>query len=102
MSIATEPIAQGIADEVRSMMARKRITGKSVAARLGITEMAFSRRARGEVEFSASEIVLVAQALDCPVDDLLPQMDSNHQHFDYQFDHEADYWFHADQYALAA
>lgn len=102
MSIATvDRINQDVSAEVRAMMARKRITGKSLAARLGMTEMALSRRINGSVDFSVGELVAVAVELGCDVADLLPHLDSNQEHFDYQSQQEDDYPFRG-AYELAA
>lgn len=66
-----------VAAEVRAMMARREVAGKSLAARLGVSPMYVSRRMRGDVPWNVAELAEVARLLDCRMEDLLPRLDSN-------------------------
>lgn len=90
-----------IAEEVRVMIARRRISQKQLAHQVGLTEMALSRRLSGAVSISAGELMRLADVLDCRVADLLPHLDSNQKPFDNPFGEDDDYPFRAD-YELAA
>ena len=60
MSNATlERYDSAVAEEVRAMRARRKVTSKAIAERLGITEMALSRRMNGATPFAIGE-----QAID--------------------------------------
>lgn len=52
-------------------MARQQISQTAVADRLGLSQTAVSRRLRGEVEFSVTELHAVADVLGLPVERLL-------------------------------
>lgn len=75
-----------VAEEVRVMVARRRISQKSLAEAVGMTPMALSRRLSGAVPISAGELVRLAEVLDCRPADLLPHLDSNQKPFDYLLD----------------
>lgn len=53
-------------------MARQQITAQQLAAGLDVSEMWVSRRLRGQVEFTVSELVRVAEALGVPATQLMP------------------------------
>lgn len=63
--------AQRVGASVRAEMARHGITQQDLAAALGITQTAVSRRIRGTVPFDVAELPLVAAAIGCDVDTLL-------------------------------
>jgi transcriptional regulator with XRE-family HTH domain len=48
-------------------MARRNITQRSMAARLGMTQQALSRRLSGEVRFDVEELGQIADMLGIPV-----------------------------------
>jgi transcriptional regulator with XRE-family HTH domain len=64
---------QLVAERVRVELARRALTGASVARALGMTQRAFSRRYRGEVAFSVPELIAVAELLDLPLEILIGQ-----------------------------
>jgi transcriptional regulator with XRE-family HTH domain len=72
-----------VAEEVRAMKARRKVTSKAIAERLGITEMALSRRMNGPTPFSIGELQLLARLFKCELTDLLPHLDSNQKPFGY-------------------
>lgn len=83
------------------MIARRRISQKRLAESLDMTPMALSRRLSGAVPISAGELVRMAEALGCRPSELLPHLDSNQEHFDYQSEDADDYPFRG-LYGLAA
>lgn len=64
--------AERVAEEVRAAVARKRTTQGELAAALGLSQAAVSRRLVGMVPFSVSEIYVVAEVLGVAVSTLLP------------------------------
>lgn len=56
-----------IAANVRAEIARKGLTKNEAGTAIGLTQPAMSRRLRGEVEFSASELDRLAVLLGLPV-----------------------------------
>lgn len=64
--------AQAVAANVRAEMARRQVTQATLAAALGVTQQAVSRRLRGDVDFTVSELQAVADVLEVPVADLIP------------------------------
>lgn len=56
-----------IAARIRSQARRQNITQAALAAALGLTQQAVSRRLSGEVEISIGEIEILARALNVSV-----------------------------------
>ncbi len=67
---ASNPRTSTVADNVRAEATRKNLSNQEVGAALGLSEAATSRRMRGHVEFSASELQQVAGLLGVPVSTL--------------------------------
>jgi transcriptional regulator with XRE-family HTH domain len=61
-----------VASEVRAAIARKRVKQNALAAALGLSQPAISRRLSGDIEFSITELTATAQLLNIPLGDLLP------------------------------
>ena len=59
---------QEVAASVRAYLARKRMSVREAARRLGIGQTALHRRVTGEIPFDVGEIVALAALLDVPVD----------------------------------
>lgn len=55
---------------VRAEAARRQITNVAIAGHLGTNPRAISRRIRGDVEWSAAELVELARVLGVTVEDL--------------------------------
>lgn len=53
-------------------MARQQITAQQMAAGLDVSEMWVSRRLRGQVDFTVSDLVRVAELLQVPATQLMP------------------------------
>ena len=64
------PTPEAIAANVRAEMARRRLRAVTVAAELGMSQPAMSRRLSGEVPFTAIEVYRLAQILDVPIESL--------------------------------
>jgi transcriptional regulator with XRE-family HTH domain len=60
-----------VAAEVRAIMARRRITGESVAAHVGKSRGYVSRRLIGETCFDVDDLDAVATALGVPLEAIL-------------------------------
>ncbi|MGW0043443.1 helix-turn-helix domain-containing protein [Rhodococcus sp. NPDC003348] len=61
----------GIGEEVRALMARRRISQSALASRLGISQSSMSRRLSGESPFTVDELLRLAEIFEVPVTDLL-------------------------------
>jgi transcriptional regulator with XRE-family HTH domain len=57
-------LSQRVATRVRMLMAARRATNRELAQVLGLSERAAQRRRQGHLEFSLSELELVAAWLD--------------------------------------
>jgi transcriptional regulator with XRE-family HTH domain len=60
------------AEEIRSMLGRKRVSGSELARRLGVSHTWVSYRLTGSQEIGLNDIYRIAEALDVDVYDLLP------------------------------
>lgn len=68
-NITAISVKEATAEEVRALMARRRITQRQLSADLGWSAPYLSRRVTGETEFSVYELITVCLALDAdPVD----------------------------------
>ena len=67
MSVTTTEL---IAENVRAVVARRRIRQTAIAEHLGLNQQQVSRRLNGQVPISAAELQLLAQLLEVPVADL--------------------------------
>ena len=61
-----------VAEEVRAWMGRRRMTGATLAAALGVSAAWVSYRLRGKQEIGLDDLQRIAAALDVSVADLLP------------------------------
>jgi transcriptional regulator with XRE-family HTH domain len=68
--------SQQVAGEVRALLARRQISGKQLAAHLGISQFAVSRRLRGQTSFSLDELSAAADFLGVALEDLLSAKDA--------------------------
>jgi transcriptional regulator with XRE-family HTH domain len=66
-----ETRSRHVAEEIRAVLARRRISGKEMASALGLSQFAMSRRLRGETPFSLDELDAVARHLGVPVSSLI-------------------------------
>jgi transcriptional regulator with XRE-family HTH domain len=64
---AVDLVQEAVAAEVRAQLARKRLSGVRAARALGWTQRYLSRRMTGEVPFTASDLVALANLLEVPI-----------------------------------
>lgn len=65
--VPTTLTAQRAAAEVRAEVARQRKPQREIAEALGMSQTAVSRRLLGEVEFSLSQLTVLAEVLGVPL-----------------------------------
>lgn len=58
------PLARAVSEEVRVMMARKRISGKQLAERAGMSANYLGKRLRDESAFNSNDVEAICKALD--------------------------------------
>jgi transcriptional regulator with XRE-family HTH domain len=56
-----------VAAEVRAEMARQRLSGRALAARLGWPQNRLSRRLAGDIPFTVDDLAAIAALLEVPV-----------------------------------
>jgi transcriptional regulator with XRE-family HTH domain len=61
------------AEEIRVLLARKRMSAAELARRTGIKQSTMARRMTGETAFDLDDLELIATALEVDVTDLLPR-----------------------------
>lgn len=71
MPVQQDASRDRIAACVRAEVARRKVPQRDIAARLGITQQAVSRRLSGHVPFAAHELADLADLLDVSVSDLV-------------------------------
>lgn len=70
---ADRQLRETVAEEVRALLARRRLNGAKLAAAIDRSEMYVSRRLRGETAFDLDDLDRIARVLDVEVVDLLPR-----------------------------
>jgi transcriptional regulator with XRE-family HTH domain len=71
MSEATTDVSERVAEELRALMARGRVTQAQLAARLGVGPMYVSRRLSGATPLSVDDLFGICGALDVEPSELL-------------------------------
>lgn len=61
------------AEEIRVLLARRRVSAAELARRTGMKQSTLARRMTGEIAFDLDDLELIANALGVPVADLLPR-----------------------------
>lgn len=64
-----------VAEEIRAMMARRRITGQQMARQLGVSNAWVSYRLNGKQAIDLNDLERIAGVLEVDVQDLLPEPD---------------------------
>ena len=72
-----------IGRQVHLLMWDRHLTNRATAAQLGISESALSRKVRGGRPWTVDEVLDIAEALNVPLERLLPHRDSNTEPADY-------------------
>lgn len=77
MSEQTTPprgrLREHVAEEIRVLLARRRMSGAELARRTGIKQSTMSRRMTGETAFDMDDLEAIAAVLDVEVGDLIPR-----------------------------
>jgi transcriptional regulator with XRE-family HTH domain len=82
LETARDETRETVASNLDAELTRQRWSKRKAAAALGITPIYVTRRTSGEVELSASDLVMFASFLNIPVTRLLtklPDLDSNQE-----------------------
>ncbi len=69
---APRPLRESTSEEIRSLMARRRLTGVTLANRIGRSQSYVSRRLTGDTAFDVDDLERIASVLGVGVRDLLP------------------------------
>lgn len=64
-----------VAEEVRALLARRKMSASELARRLDVTQRYMSRRLTGETAFDADDLGNIAGVLGVDVTDLFPRRD---------------------------
>lgn len=62
-----------VAEEIRVLIARRRITASELARKAGMTQRSISRRITGEKAIDMDDLEKIAAALEVEIGDLLPK-----------------------------
>lgn len=68
----TATLSDLIAEEIRALMARKRMSGRQLASQLKVSPSWISYRLSGKQPIDLNDLALIAKALDVGVHELLP------------------------------
>jgi len=68
----TNSTAQRVTAEVRAEMARQRKSQTAIAKALNMSQVAVSRRLRGEVDFTVTDLARLADVLGVPLAQFIP------------------------------
>lgn len=79
VTAGTERLSVRVAEEVRVWMARRRLSGVKLAARINRTQAYVSRRLNGDVPFDIDDLANIAKALDISVTVLIPSPEGGKQ-----------------------
>jgi transcriptional regulator with XRE-family HTH domain len=69
---SSDTLSEQVAEEIRAMLGRKRVTGRELARRLGVSQPWVSQRLTGHQEIGLNDLERIADALDVEVAELLP------------------------------
>lgn len=72
---APRPLRESTSEEIRSLMARRRVTGVTLAARIGRSQSYVSRRLTGDTAFDVDDLERIALVLGVGVHELLPSLE---------------------------
>jgi transcriptional regulator with XRE-family HTH domain len=71
-SVSPFTLSDQAAEELRALLARRRMSGRDLAKRLGVSPSWVSYRLTGTTEIGLNDLQRIAEALDVQVVDLLP------------------------------
>lgn len=65
-------LREGTAEEIRVLLARRRISAAELARRAGMKQSTLARRMTGEIAFDLDDLEVIADVLGVTILDLLP------------------------------
>jgi transcriptional regulator with XRE-family HTH domain len=71
----TATLSALVAEEIRALMARRRMSGRQLAGQLGVSPSWVSYRLTGTQPIDVNDLALIAKALEVGVHELLPPPD---------------------------
>lgn len=74
--MATKSVSASVASNVRAELARRGLTQRELADKLGLTQTAISSRLRGIVAFDVDELAVVAETLGVRIESLMTGVES--------------------------
>jgi transcriptional regulator with XRE-family HTH domain len=74
---ASDTLSLRVAEEIRAMLGRKRVTGRELARRLGVSQPWVSQRLTGHMDISLNDLQRIADALGLDFAELLPARSHN-------------------------
>lgn len=69
----TRPLRELVAEEIRALLARRRMNGVQLALRIGRSQSYVSRRLTGETAFDTDDLERIAEVLGVNIIDLMPR-----------------------------
>lgn len=72
----TKSVSVSVASNVRAELARRGLTQRELADKLGLTQTAISSRLRGIVAFDVDELAVVAETLGVRIESLMTGVES--------------------------
>jgi transcriptional regulator with XRE-family HTH domain len=69
----TYTLSERVAEEIRAMLGRKRMSGRQLATKLGVSQTWMSTRLSGTTPIDLNDLEKIARVLDVEVTDLLPR-----------------------------
>lgn len=72
MDDTTTTLSERAAEEIRAMLGRKRISGRELSRKLGVSQAWVSYRLTGHQEIGLNDLERIAAALEVSVSDLMP------------------------------
>lgn len=68
----TATLSELVAEEIRALMARRKVSGRELSAKLGVSPSWISYRLSGKQPIDVNDLLRIANALGAGVHDLLP------------------------------
>lgn len=73
-TVRAAKLREGVAEEIRVLLARKRMSGSALAHEIGQSQSYVSRRLNGSTAFDLDDLEQIARVLEVSVTALLPKM----------------------------
>lgn len=71
----TATLSEMVAEEIRALMARRKVSGRELSAKLGVSPSWISYRLSGKQPIDVNDLLRIANALGAGVHELLPSPD---------------------------